>query len=150
MTIQAYDTANAAGSRAVRIQVMNVNEEGMLELTPDAPHLEGDVMASLMDYDGIMTDPDGMQTITSWEWYRTDNDVPVTVTFNDQRRRDGHPDRCRPVGRPEHCDLHNRRGRRGQVPTCQGDLPGRVQHGGRPRSPTGMKGMKTITRPPVM
>ncbi len=86
VTIVAYDTSGATGSRAVRIQVTNVDEAGKLELLPEQPVLEdeqgmvGQIMANLTDYDGIMTDPDGVQTITSWRWYRTDNDVAVTVT----------------------------------------------------------------------
>ena len=79
VSIVAYE-GTRTGKRDVRIEVTNVDEAGKLELTPEQPHLEGMVMAGLMDYDGIMTDPDGVQTITSWSWYRTDNDVTVTVT----------------------------------------------------------------------
>jgi hypothetical protein len=62
VTINVVDTAGATGQKNIRITVENVDETGKLTVTPAQPHLDGMVMATL-------TDPDGVESITDWKWY---------------------------------------------------------------------------------
>ena len=64
VTIKATDTAGAMGEKSVRITVMNVDEMGKLTLSPDQPDDGMPVIATLED-------PDGVVSITNWEWFAT-------------------------------------------------------------------------------
>ena len=64
--VRAVDTGGAIGEKAVRITVMNVDEEGTLVLSPDQPDDGMPVIATL-------TDPDGVIQITKWQWYSNDS-----------------------------------------------------------------------------
>ena len=79
VTVVVIDNGELEGLKPVRIEVTNVNEAGagmgMLSVSPEQPHLGVPVVAALTDPDGIMTDPDGEQTIATWQWYRTSTDV---------------------------------------------------------------------------
>ena len=66
------------GSRRVRVVVENVDETGSLDVAPEQPSLGAAVTATLTDPDGIMTTPAG-DTVTSWQWYWTDSDVPIAI-----------------------------------------------------------------------
>ena len=54
-------------------------ETGKLTLTPEQPLLGSMVMASLTDPDGIMTAPDGTDTIASLQWYWTSTEIDITA-----------------------------------------------------------------------
>ena len=61
------------GKQDVRVEVMNVWEEGKLTLTPEQPYVPGDqstVTAELTDYDGVIS-------YTYWHWYWTDTDTDL-------------------------------------------------------------------------
>ena len=49
------------GQKNIRITVNNVDEKGKLTIAPAQPHLDGMVVATL-------TDPDGVESITDWKW----------------------------------------------------------------------------------
>ena len=79
VTVVVIDNGKLRGMKAVRIEVTNVNEAGagmmgMLSVSPEQPHLDSPVVAALNDPDGIMTEPDGEQTIATWQWYWTNTD----------------------------------------------------------------------------
>ena len=57
----------------------DTEETGKLALMPAQPLLGSMVTASLVDPDGIMIDEDGTETITSWEWYWTPEDMDLMV-----------------------------------------------------------------------
>ena len=64
--VTAVDNGNMRGCKMVRIEVMNVQEDGMLMLTPADP-------VEAMAGDGVeitatLTDPDGEVVITDWNW----------------------------------------------------------------------------------
>ena len=61
VTIVAVDNSNDRGIKNVRITVMNVNEMGKLVLTPEQPDDGMPVMA-------VLTDPDGVESITDVKW----------------------------------------------------------------------------------
>ena len=91
VTIVANDGDGNTSSKNVTIEVMPTTvemdpeaedglaaeETGKLTLMPEEPLLGSMVMASLNDPDGIMTDPEGMETITSWQWYWTSSDIDM-------------------------------------------------------------------------
>ena len=59
---------------------MNVDETGKLELMPEQPRIGSPVTAALRDPDGILIDPsDDLQTVTTWEWYRTASDTVLKL-----------------------------------------------------------------------
>ena len=62
VTINVVDTQGATGQKNIRITVNNVDETGKLTVTPAQPHLGGMAVAAL-------TDPDGVESITDWNWY---------------------------------------------------------------------------------
>ena len=62
VTINVVDTQGATGQKNVRITVNNVEEAGNLTVTPAQPSLGGMVVATL-------TDPDGVESVTDWNWY---------------------------------------------------------------------------------
>ena len=62
--VKVTDTAGAMGMRRVRITVMNVDEMGKLTLSPDQPD-DG------MPVKAMLTDPDGIVSVTDWKWYAT-------------------------------------------------------------------------------
>ena len=59
--VTAIDNGNVSGYKAVRIDVLNVQEEGELTLEPAEPE-EDDVITA------TLTDPDGEVVITDWMW----------------------------------------------------------------------------------
>ena len=71
ITVVVMDSYRQAGEMAVRIEVMNVDETGKLELMPEQPRIGVPVTVALSDADGILIDPaQDHQTITQWQWYR--------------------------------------------------------------------------------
>ena len=52
------------GEMSVRITVLNVDEAGSLTLLPEQPAEDRPVTA-------VLTDPDGVVSITDWEWFAT-------------------------------------------------------------------------------
>ena len=62
VTVIVQDNGGLTGMKKVRITVMNVNEKGELVLSPEQPDDGMPVTASL-------TDPDGVEIITDWNWY---------------------------------------------------------------------------------
>ena len=64
VTLRVTDRAGAVGEKSVRITVLNVNEMGTLILSPEQPRDGEPVTATL-------TDPDGIVSITGWEWFAT-------------------------------------------------------------------------------
>ena len=59
--VVVIDNDDVPGRISVRVEVMNINEEGMLTLSPEEPTEDQMVTATLED-------PDGVKTITSWMW----------------------------------------------------------------------------------
>ena len=68
VTIMVEDSAGAAGEKAIRITVFNVDEKGKLVLTPEQPDDGMPVIATL-------TDPDGVVNVTDWTWAATSTSV---------------------------------------------------------------------------
>ena len=68
VTVIVQDNEGLTGMKKVRITVMNVNEAGMLVLSPEQPHSGMPVTATL-------TDPDGVEIITDWKWAETSSRV---------------------------------------------------------------------------
>ena len=64
ITMMVSDRSGAVGQKFVRITVMNVDEQGTLTLSPEQPREGVPVVATL-------TDPDGVVSITDWEWFAT-------------------------------------------------------------------------------
>ena len=64
VTLRVTDRAGAIGEMSVRITVLNVDEVGTLTLSPEQPRDGEPVTATL-------TDPDGVVSITNWEWFAT-------------------------------------------------------------------------------
>ncbi len=94
VTVAATDGNNNKGTQAVTVTVTGTGvddpatgtpdspviepeETGTLTLTPEQPLLGSMVTASLNDPDGIMTDPNGTDTIASLQWYWTSTDVAI-------------------------------------------------------------------------
>ena len=69
----------------VTIEVMNIEEEGKLELTPVQPYIGEDadstvaIAATLIDDDltADMVDGDKVHTVTYWQWYWTGDDIDL-------------------------------------------------------------------------
>ena len=59
--VTAIDNGDLVGCKMVRIEVLNVPEDGMLTLMPTEPE-EGD------EVEAMLTDPDGEVVITDWKW----------------------------------------------------------------------------------
>ena len=83
VTVVVCDTGILCGTKSVRLEVENVNEDGTLAHAPTQPVVGDEITPALDDADGIMTDSDGVETITSWQWYWTTSDVSIEVTFED-------------------------------------------------------------------
>ena len=80
VTVVVMDTAGQPGEKVLRIEVMNVDEAGKLEVMPEQPRIGSPVTAALSDPDGILIDPSNdLQTVTTWEWYRIGSDVEVVL-----------------------------------------------------------------------
>ena len=80
VTVAVIDTAEQVGEKALRIEVINVDETGKLELMPEQPRIGFPVTAALTDADGILIDPSNdLQTVTTWEWYWNGSDVEVVL-----------------------------------------------------------------------
>ncbi len=77
--VVVIDNLGARGVKAVRVEVMNNNEDGEVELGPMQPNIMDPATASLSDADGIMTGADDEETITSWQWYTTDAAAELCV-----------------------------------------------------------------------
>ena len=69
--VTVFDSQNAMGEQAVRITVMNVEEEGTLTLSPDDPNAGAPVEARITDPDS----PDGV-IVTNWKWAYATTRVP--------------------------------------------------------------------------
>ena len=78
-TVVVCDKGNLCGMKSVRVTVVNVNETGNLVHAPTQPIVGDEITPALDDADGIMTDSDGMETITSWQWYWTTADVDLVL-----------------------------------------------------------------------
>ena len=88
VTVVVMDTAGQLGEKALRIEVINVDETGKLELMPEQPRIGSPVTAALSDPDGILIDPSNdLQTVTTWQWYRAGSDS-IVEPFG----ADGEPD----------------------------------------------------------
>ena len=61
LTLRVVDSGGAAAERDVRVRVLNLNEAGSLTITPSQP-LAGSPATA------VLTDPDGIVTITVWRW----------------------------------------------------------------------------------
>ena len=73
VTITATDPDSATGAIAVTVNVTNVNEDGMVSLSPAMPRVGSQIMASV-------TDPDGSVSGESWLWsYSTAMAGPFTA-----------------------------------------------------------------------
>ena len=70
VTVIVQDNAGLMGMKKVRITVMNVDEAGTLELSPEQPLAGMKVTATL-------TDPDGVEIITDWKWAETGSRVDM-------------------------------------------------------------------------
>ena len=72
VTVVVMDSCWASlGRMALRIEVINVDETGKLELMPEQPRIGVPVTVALSDADGILIDPaQDLQTVTQWQWYR--------------------------------------------------------------------------------
>ena len=68
VTVVARDNARSSGQKSVRVEVMNVDEDGKLTLLPEQPHKGAPVTATLED-------PDGVESITDWKWWVTTTDT---------------------------------------------------------------------------
>ena len=64
--VTVFDSDNAMGQQAVRITVMNAEEDGTLTLSPDDPNAGSPVEARITDPDS----PDGV-IVTNWKWAAT-------------------------------------------------------------------------------
>ena len=62
--VVVIDNDDARGRIPVRVEVMNVNEKGMLSLSPEEP-TENQMVTATLD------DPDGVKSITSWMWEKS-------------------------------------------------------------------------------
>ncbi len=85
VTVRVLDNDGAAGTKNVRITVMNVDEAGKLVLTPEQPDAGMPVVATL-------TDPDGVTSITNWRWAIADGtvaDFAAAVALDDTIDDDG-------------------------------------------------------------
>ena len=90
VTVVVMDSAGQPGEKALRIEVMNVDETGKLELMPEQPRIGSPVTAALSDPDGILIDPsDDLQTVTTWEWYRTASDTVLKLDEDGEVPTDG-------------------------------------------------------------
>ena len=72
----AYEL-NVVASTTVTIEVMNVNEPGIVNLSPQAPGVGDTVTATL-------TDPDGSIANAAWTWSRSDADAWNTMAGTTQ------------------------------------------------------------------
>ena len=68
LIIRTQDTTGRIGTRNVRVTVENVDEAGKLVLGPEQPDDGMPVIA-------ILTDPDGVVSITDWEWIAVNSRV---------------------------------------------------------------------------
>ena len=68
LIIRTQDTTGRIGTRNVRVTVNNVNEAGKLVLGPEQPDDGMPVTATL-------TDPDGVESITDWQWIAVNSRV---------------------------------------------------------------------------
>ena len=66
--VVVIDNDDAPGRIPVRVEVMNINEEGMLTLSPEEP-TEGQMVTATLE------DPDGVKSITSWMWEKRTSSV---------------------------------------------------------------------------
>ena len=67
--VTAVDNSNLSGCKMVRIEVLNVQEDGMLVLEPAEP-VEATADAGV-EITATLTDPDGEVVITDWKWVAT-------------------------------------------------------------------------------
>ena len=64
VTLVAAGSEGETAEKSVRITVLNVDEAGTLTLLPEQP-MEGSPVTA------VLTDPDGVVSITDWEWFAT-------------------------------------------------------------------------------
>ena len=70
VTLVAAGSKGETGEKSVRITVLNVDEAGTLTLLPEQP-IEGSPVTA------VLTDPDGVVSITDWEWFSTSTSLRV-------------------------------------------------------------------------
>ena len=85
VTVVVHDGSGVTGKQDVRVEVMNVWEEGKLTLTPEQPYVsddpdappgpQGTVTAQVTDYDGVIS-------YTYWQWYWTNTDTDLRFDDN--------------------------------------------------------------------
>ena len=85
VTVVVHDGSGVTGGQDVRVEVMNVREEGKLTLTPEQPYVsddpdapsgpQGTVTAQVTDYDGVIS-------YTYWQWYWTNTDTDLRFDDN--------------------------------------------------------------------
>ena len=61
VTVTATDSSHLSATITVTIEVLNVDEDGVVTLTQLQPQVDTDLRASL-------DDPDGMVSVLTWEW----------------------------------------------------------------------------------
>ena len=64
-TARAQDSGGFSDTINVTINVTNVDEDGTVTITPEEPHVDEDLNASL-------SDPDGSESGVTWQWARSD------------------------------------------------------------------------------
>ena len=79
LIVVVIDNDGDRGERAVRVEVMNVEEDGKVKLEPTQPNVEQPATAALTDADGIMTASTSEETIVSWQWYWSATDIDICV-----------------------------------------------------------------------
>ena len=68
VSARAMDDAGRLDNITVSIRVTDVDEEGMIEVSADAPELGSELTAAVMD-------PDGDVTSISWQWERSEDQM---------------------------------------------------------------------------
>ena len=103
ITIRVIDSTGLVGEKDVRVTVNNLDEPGKLVLTPAQPDNGMPVIATL-------TDPDGVVSITDWEWFsHTSNVLPDDATA-DAGATTGSYDTTDSVGKFLWANVHYRDG----------------------------------------
>ena len=115
VTVVATDDEDLTGEQAVTVIVDNIDEAGEVKLSSVQPQAGVALTATLVD-------PDGGETNMKWQWSSANTDGTGAVLHEHRGRHVGHLHAAR--GRP--CYGRRRRGRRGQVPPCDGDLQRRT------------------------
>ena len=116
VTIIATDKKGLTGTKALDIEVENIDEEGSVKLSTIQPGVGQAITA-------MVTDPDTGVTGIKWQWSRAETEAGPFIPIEDATSMS-----YTPVGPTEDNPGHSgyqRSGprRRGQVPPCDGLLP---------------------------